>query len=264
MDRMTFENGSYRTRAVRPSLFARSFPSARFYSRMTSVVLRASRTAQRGAFDAAAWSVSSLETIRALEEVGASIEVDGLEHLRTLGGPCVIIGNHMSSFETLALPTIIMTYQPVSFVIKQSLVEHPAMKHIMRARDLIVVGRENPREDLKAVLEGGERRIKEGFSIVVFPQTTRTPVFDPSLFSSIGVKLARRANVPVVPLALKTDAWDNGRLLKDVGRIDPSRTVHFEFGAPIPVGGRGAEEQARIVEFIASRLKSWGGTVAAG
>jgi 1-acyl-sn-glycerol-3-phosphate acyltransferase len=264
MDRLIFENGSYRTPAARPSLFARALPSARFYTRMAAVVLRASRTAQRGAFDAAAWSASSLETIRALEEVGAAVEIDGMEHLCALATPCVVIGNHMSSFETLALPTIIMTCQPVSFVIKESLVEHPAMKHIMRARDLIVVGRENPREDLKAVLEGGERRIRDGLSIVVFPQTTRTALFDPGAFSSIGVKLARRANVPVVPLALKTDAWDNGRLMKDIGRIDPSRTVHFEFGAPIPVEGRGTEEQARVVEFIASRLRAWGGTTVAG
>jgi len=44
----------------------------------------------------------------------------------------------------------------------------------------------------------------------------RTVAFDPALFTSIGVKLAQRAGVPVVPLALLTDAWGNGRLVLGV------------------------------------------------
>jgi 1-acyl-sn-glycerol-3-phosphate acyltransferase len=94
-------------------------------------------------------------------------------------------------------------------------------------------------------------------SVVVFPQTTRTHEFDPEQFSTIGVKLARRAGVPIVPMALRTDAWDNGRLFKDFGRIHPSRTVHFEFGASLEVQGRGAEEHEAVSDFIRTRLKAW-------
>ncbi|HTU03505.1 MAG TPA: lysophospholipid acyltransferase family protein, partial [Candidatus Sulfotelmatobacter sp.] len=133
--------------------------------------------------------------------------------------------------------------------------------HVMRSRDPIVVGRVNPREDLKAVLEGGAERLARGVSIVVFPQTTRTPVFDPAEFNTIGVKLAKRAGVPVVPLALKTDAWGEGRLIKDLGRIDPSKTVHFAFGAPRCIAGRGSEEHEEIVRYISAHLAAWGGSV---
>jgi len=133
----------------------------------------------------------------------------------------------------------------------------------MRSRDPIVVGRTNARDDLKAVLDGGAERLARGVSIVVFPQTTRTPIFDPAEFNTIGVKLAKRAGVPVVPVALKTDAWGNGRLIKDVGRIDPSRPAHFAFGAPLRISGRGSEEHEEIVRHISDHLAAWGGTVKA-
>ena len=68
----------------------------------------------------------------------------------------------------------------------------------------------------------------------------------------------------MIPLALKTDAWGNGALLKDFGKIDPSRTVHFAFGEPLRVQGGGAAEHQRVVEFIRENLVSWGGKVAHG
>ena len=191
-------------------------------------------------------------------------EITGTDHFSRLEGPCVFIGNHMSTLDAFVLPTIIQPLKPVTFVVKQSLVEYPIFGHLMRSRDPIVVGRTNPREDLKAVLEGGAERLQSGISIVVFPQTTRTALFDPAAFNSIGIKLAKRAQVPVVPLALKTDAWANGARLKDFGRIDPAKTVHFAFGEPLRVQGSGAAEHQQVVEFIRGHLVSWGGTVAQG
>ena len=100
------------------------------------------------------------------------------------------------------LPGIIRPHRAVTFVMKKSLVTLPFFGAVMRSRDPIVVGRTNPREDLTAVLEGGVERLKKGISIIVFPQSTRTPDFDPQHFNTIGVKLARKAGVPVVPAFL--------------------------------------------------------------
>ncbi len=151
-------------------------------------------------------------TLRALEQVGVSIEIDGIDNFRTFDGPCVFIGNHMSTLETFVLPVLIAPIKDATFVVKQSLVEYPVFKYVMRARDPVTVGRSNPRDDLKAVLEGGTERLKAGISIIIFPQTTRLAAFDRDQFNTIGIKLAKRAGVPVVPIALKTDAWGNGAL----------------------------------------------------
>jgi 1-acyl-sn-glycerol-3-phosphate acyltransferase len=107
------------------------------------------------------------------------------------------------------------------------------------------------------VVGGGQERLRAGISIVIFPQHTRTVKFDREAFNTIGVKLARRAGVPVVPLALKTNAWSNGKWLKDYGPFRPEEPVHFEFGEPIQVGNNDREVHEAVIAFIESRLAQW-------
>ncbi len=67
-------------------------------------------------------------------------------------------------------------------------------------------------------------------------------------------KLAKKAGVPVVPLALKTDGWGNGRRFKDFGRINTNKKAYFAFGEPIVIEGKGDLEQEQINEFISTKL----------
>jgi 1-acyl-sn-glycerol-3-phosphate acyltransferase len=261
MPTLPFVNGSYRSPERAPGIVARRFPSAAFYPREFVIVWQAGAKAKRGRYDDREWVRSSLKTIRALERVGVRFEVSGLEHVAALDGPCVFIGNHMSTLETFVLPAILAPLKPITFVVKHSLMDYPVFGHVMRSRNPVCVGRTNPREDLKAVLEGGTERIAQGVSLIIFPQTTRTVAFDPKEFNTIGVKLARRANVPVIPFAIKTDAWGNGRRVKDIGRIDPSKTVHFAFAAPRRIAGREHETHEAVIRFISARLQAWGGIV---
>ncbi len=218
---------------------------------------RSSRLAKRGLYDDQRWVEASLAILRAMEGVGMRVTIEGMQHLRGLDRPAVFLGNHMSTLETFVLPGIIQPLRPVTFVVKESLLDYPVFGPVMRARDPVAVGRRNPREDLTAVFEGGRERLARGVSIVVFPQTTRTRTFDRSQFNSIGVKLAARAGAPVVPLALKTDAWGNGRWVKDLGPVDPRIPVRLRFGAPLPVEGKGAAAQEAAVRFIEEAVQEW-------
>jgi 1-acyl-sn-glycerol-3-phosphate acyltransferase len=81
--------------------------------------------------------------------------------------------------------------------------------------------------------------------------------FNPAQFNTIGIKLAQKAGVPVVPLALLTDAWENGFLIKDFGRINTMKKAHFAFGKPLMIKNRGAEEHQQTIDFIATKLQEW-------
>lgn len=220
-------------------------------------MFRASRRAKRSRYGDNDWIRSSLDTLRALEGTGVRFEITGIDDFKGVEGPCVFIANHMSTLETFVLPAIIAPFKMATFVVKESLVEYPVFRHVMRSRNPITVSRTNPREDLKTVFDGGIERLRKGLSIIIFPQTTRSTLFDPAEFNTIGVKLAKKAGVPVVPVALKTDAWGNGRRLKDFGRIDPSIPVHIAFGKPLWIKDRGNEEHREIIGFITERLKEW-------
>jgi 1-acyl-sn-glycerol-3-phosphate acyltransferase len=203
--------------------------------------------------------MSSFNAMRGLEKVGVEFEITGTENFRRIEGPCVFIGNHMSMLETMVLPCIIEPYKDTTFVVKKSLMDYPVFRYLMRSRDPIVVSRDDPREDLKTVFEEGEKILASGRSVIVFPQKTRTRKFNPGEFNTIGEKLAKKGNVPVVPIALKTDAWNNGSIFKDFGKIDPSKKVYFHFGEPMRIKVRGVEEHAAIIAFIQEHLEKWGG-----
>ena len=258
MKQLEYENNVYSSKALAVAPLARLLPSLSFYWRFIRVVLQASNKARRGLYTDMDWVESSLELFGYLEQVGLRIHVSGVEHIHNLAGPSVIVGNHMSILETLLLPGIIQPIRPVTFVVKQSLLDYPVFKHIMRSRDPIAVSRTNPRQDLKVVMDEGLRKIQEGKSIIVFPQTTRSHVFSAEQMSSIGVKLAKKADVPIIPLALKTDAMRNGSYLKDFGTVDRRKAIFFAFAPPLRVVGKGSEEQEMVNRFITEKLQEWG------
>ncbi len=237
--------------------FARRFPSLAFYRELLSIVRDAGKIARRGEYTDEDWIRSSRRTLAALEAAGVKISIEGTAAFQSLDTPVVFAGNHMSVLETFVLPSIIEPYRRVTFVVKKDLLSYPAFGPVLASRYPIVVSREDPRQDLKTVLQEGVKRLQAGISVIIFPQNTRMPGFDPARFNSLGVKLARSAGVPVIPFALQTNAWGTGRWLKDLGRIDPALPVRFSFGEAIAVRGNGREAQARLVEFIAGRVNRW-------
>jgi 1-acyl-sn-glycerol-3-phosphate acyltransferase len=248
---------NYRTVPDKVPLFSRLLPELSFYSRFLWTIFKAAAKTSHHRFDRAALCRSSLDVLRDLESIGVCFEIDGTGYLQRLETPCVIVANHMSVLETAILPVIIQPIRDLTFIVKESLMRYPVFKHILATLDPIVVGRINPRQDLRTVMQEGIDRLSRGMSVVVFPQTTRSNSFDVRRFNSLGVKLAQRANVPAVPLALATDAWGNGRIIKDFGKVDISKTVRFSFGQPITIQGRGGNAHQAVTEYIKGKLSRW-------
>ena len=209
-----------------------------FYLRNFGTFIRSGRCAAKGKLDKDNQIYYSNDNIRLVEDCGSKVHLRGLDNLRALEGkPAVIIGNHMSLLETASLHAVIREHVDFSFVVKESLLHTLYIKDILNSMKAIGVSRTNPREDLKKVLSEGKRVLSEGRSMIVFPQSTRTRVFDREQFNSIGVKLAKSAGVPVVPMALKTDFLENGRFIRDLGPLKPERDVYFEFGKAMEIEG---------------------------
>lgn len=260
-DRMIyFPNDSYQTpENKKRSLGDRLSFNTRWYFvlKYIQIVLSSRRIAVSGKYDTAAWAVSSINIFRLLENCGGKFFIEGLDNVHKLKEPVVFIGNHMSTLETMILPCLIAPSREVTFVAKESLVKQHFFGPILRARNPVVVGRTDSRADLSVVLEQGKKLLDQGTSVIIFPQSTRRTELRPEEFNSLGVKLARSAGVQVVPIALKTDFWGNGKLMSHLGPLDRKQSIHFAFGPPSPVTGSGKEENAQIIRFIQSRLSDW-------
>ena len=229
-----------------------------FYYHNFGVFCETARCGRRGELTKERQIAFSNRNFRLVESCGGRIHLRGLDNLVALHGrPVVLIGNHMSLLETALFHSILREHIDFSFVIKQELMKVPFFGEIMRVLEAIPVGRDNPRDDLRAVLTGGKDRLSRGKSIIVFPQATRSEEFRPERFNSVGIKLAKTAGVPVLPFALKTDFLGNGKYFRDLGPVRPERQVWFEFAPAREVEGNGQDLQHDIINFIQSRLAQW-------
>ena len=221
------------------------------------IVYRFARQVRRGVIIQHTFAGYGMAMMRVFERCQGKFHVTGLDNISAVDGPVVIIGNHMSLLETMVLPCMIMYRRNMTYVIKKSLADLPIFGLIMKAMQCVTVKRDNPKDDFKRVMEDGIERLRNNQSVLIFPQSTRSAQFDPTKFNSIGIKLARAAGVPVIPLALKTDFLGNGRFLKDFGPFNRDKPIHFRFGEPLEITGTGKDQHNAIVAFIQENLAKW-------
>lgn len=157
---------------------------------------------------------------------GARIRVRGLDNLPR-DQACVVIANHQSYLDIPA----IWGYIPLQFRIlaKRILFYVPFMGWFLWRAGHIPVDRENARAAL-ANVNRAVNKLKEGFSIVVFPEGTRSEDGTLQDFKSGGFKIALKAGVPIVPVTIIGTA---GVLKKDSLVFHPG-TVEVIIGPPLP------------------------------
>ena len=204
------------------------------------------------------WARACMASVTFSERLGGVMTFEGFEQRGAYQGPVVYVSNHMSTLETVVFPTTLLTFGKLSIILKKSLTDIPLMGTAAKHIGCIPITRTNPREDLKTVFEVGSKHLADGHSILLFPQGTRQAVFDGKNFNSLGSKLAERAGVPVVPLAVKTDFMKTGKWVKDFGEVDPNKPIRFACGPVLPasLGARATHNQS--IAFIEAKLREWG------
>ncbi len=253
--------GRYETAAAgRPAETLRISPvnSFRYGFTIVRIVARCGFKHLVRAFDYEEWARTCMASVVFAEKLGGVMTFEGFERRTAHNGPVVYVANHMSTLETMVFPTTLLAFGRLAIVLKKSLTEIPLVGSAALHVGCIPVTRKNAREDLKTVLEVGVRRLAEGHSVLLFPQGTRQKVFDGKKFNTLGSKLAERAGVPVVPLAVKTDFLKTGKWIKDFGEVDPNKPIRFACGPVLQadLGARATHDQS--VAFIASKLTEWG------
>ena len=231
----------------------------RFYvSGLAKALGKGLRVVRRGDFTLKLFSELAYDMTRAVESTGATVSFEGFDALRPLKGqPFVVAANHMSLIETMVLPAGVFAANDMTVVAKRSLTKYPGFGKILASCNPILLDRKNARKDLADTLEQGTALLKQGVSILLFPQGHRAEVFDPRKFNSLGAKLAARAGVPLVPVACKTDFARPGWPLKDFGPVDPSRPVRFACGQALDPTLPQRDLQKACIEHISAKLVEW-------
>ncbi len=129
---------------------------------------------------------------------GIKVEVSGKENI-LVDQPQIFIANHQGYYDIFTLAGY-LTVQ-LRWVSKAVLFRVPFMGWAMRAAGYIPVERNNRKQSYQAFLNTLEA-IKEGSSVVIFPEGTRSEDGSIGVFKKGSQLLAQRAKVPMVPVAI--------------------------------------------------------------
>ena len=164
---------------------------------------------------------------------GLDYRVTGREHLPA--GPAVVLCNHQSTWETIALRTVLPLEH--TWVLKQELLRIPFFGWAMRRFEPIAIDRSAGRQALRRLLSQGAAHLANGRWVVVFPEGTRVQPGSAPRFNIGGALLAQKAGVPVVPIAHNAGLfWGRHQLRKYPGCIE------LRVGPPIPVAERSPQQ----------------------
>lgn len=193
------------------------------------------------------WERSVLWSLRWM--CGLSYRVTGLEHLRQGTGQ-VILSNHQSSWETIALGTFLP--QPQTWVMKRELLRVPFFGWALAVFDPIAIERSAGRKAMKQLLTVGSERLALGHTIVIFPEGTRVAPGQVKRFGIGGAMLAAGTGMQVIPIAHNAGCfWGRHQLRKRPGVID------VVIGAPIETKGLSAGAINALAEdWIQSTARS--------
>ena len=259
--RSLLETGGYRTpperRAKRPGR-AGWWNAFRYAGTILGIIFRSVARFLIHRFGYADWQRFAFQSIAFAERVGSEVTIEGFETIKAHGKPVVYVMNHMSTLETMIAPALLIPFGNIAIVLKKSLDELPFVGRASRSVGSIAVTRKNARDDLKTVLTEGCKRIADGRSVLLYPQGTRQSVFDPKRFNSLGAKLAERAGVALVPIAVRTDILQTGKLIRDFGKVDPSKPLKVACGPILDPSLGASVMHERSLAFIMETLEHWG------
>jgi 1-acyl-sn-glycerol-3-phosphate acyltransferase len=180
--------------------------------------------------------------LHVLSYVGAKINVIGKENIPE--GTCLYVANHQGFFD---IPIIAATVDSsVGFVAKKEILKFRVLTYWMNQMYCVFMDRSNVRESVKAINEGIQN-LKNGHSLVIFPEGTRSKGNNIGEFKQGSLKLALKSGVPIVPIAI------NGsyklREGNEKSRIK-SAEVKVTICEPIYTNNLSKEEQTNLAETV--------------
>jgi len=170
------------------------------------------------------------------------VKLEGMEHVKG-EGPYIFMSNHQGSYDIFAL----LGYLPFQFkwLAKKELFSIPFFGWTMAAAGYISLDREGSRKTVEAMNEAAQK-IREGMSVVVFPEGSRSPDGSIQPFKKGGFTLAIKSKVPIIPVAINgsREIMPKGKLTASSGEI------RIRMGHPIETQDYALKDRRSLMERV--------------
>ena len=147
---------------------------------------------------------------------GISWKVEGIKNIPNT--PCIVVSNHQGQWESFFLQTLFI---PSTSIIKKELLLIPVFGWALRCMKPITLNRLNRVSSLKKVIKKGVIKLKNGFSIILFPEGTRiSPERGIQPFARSCGLLSVKSGFPVLPICHNSGKyWKNKKFIKSPGKV---------------------------------------------
>lgn len=187
---------------------------------------------------------------------GAKITVTGLENIPKDNSAVLYVGNHRSIID-IPLMLKYVPY-PLAFIAKNELMKMPLLNIVMILLGCLFMDRKNLRQSIH-IIKLGIKKLEKGEALLIFPEGTRSKEEEILPFKQGSLKLAEKANVPIIPFAVKGTDEVFG---KYGFRVKP-KNIYLSIGAPIylnqlsdEVKKRSANYTRDIIQDLYSKLST--------
>jgi 1-acyl-sn-glycerol-3-phosphate acyltransferase len=170
------------------------------------------------------------------------VRVDGMEHVKR-EGPYIFMSNHQGYYDVFAL----LAHLPFQFkwLVKKELFSVPILGWTMAAAGYINIDREGTRKTVEA-LDKAAQKIREGMSVVVFPEGSRSPDGSIQPFKKGGFNLAIKSKVPIVPVAIM-----GSRAIMPKGKLTAtSGEIRIRMDHPIETQNYSLKDRKPLMEKV--------------
>lgn len=183
-----------------------------------------------------------------LKTSGIRVKVEGLENVDP-NRTTIYCANHPSAMD---IPILLLTL-PVQFrfLAKRPLFHIPFLGWHLRRSGHIPVDRERPREALES-LDQAAKKIREGRSVVLFPEGHRSRDCRMLPFKAGSFYLAIRAGVPIVPITLN---GTRAVLKPDTLHVRPGKAEVIAH-PPMPTTGLTLDDVQALSERVRNQILS--------
>jgi 1-acyl-sn-glycerol-3-phosphate acyltransferase len=180
-----------------------------------------------------------------LATTGVRVVVHNAE-LAAEGTPHIFVANHMSWYD---IPVLASFLPRAKFVAKAELFRIPVMGGAMRAVGMVPIQRQN-RKAAFGAYEDAANRIREGNSVIVFPEGTRGDEYPLRQFKKGPFVLAIDAGAPVVPVLI----YGAREVIRRGSMLVHPRTVHVHLLEPVSVDGLDYDDRDMLAEKVRSSI----------
>ncbi len=135
--------------------------------------------------------------------------------------PAIYASKHQSALETFMYH--ILVHKPV-FVLKKELLNIPVFGYYLKKMGMIAIDRSGGIKSLKILLKEVQDKLDDGYSIIIFPEGTRTKPGDQVEYNAGIAAIYNLKAASIIPIALNTGCfWPKDSFLKKPGKF----TIEF-------------------------------------